>query len=86
MNKWFTIGLIIAGVIFATIFISVTDSGLNDISQGAAVDIGAAGDMTEIVGVQDAVEGFPVWKWFIAPVIGVVMVAWTLARDRMMNR
>ena len=69
-------------VIVSILFVAATSSGVNDISKQAAVDIGNSGNMSEIVGVQDAVEAFPVWKWFIPPLVGLVASATLLFKNR----
>jgi len=78
----FSLVIIWGLVIVATIMIAATSAGVNQISQQAAVDIGASGNMSEIVGVQDAVESFTVWKWFIPPLVGLVATAVTLFKNR----
>ena len=86
MKSIFAVGVIIVGVIITYVFLSLTDSGLNAIASQAASDIAASGNMSQQPGIQSAVAGFPLWKWFIPGFVGAVMVGFVLVKERLSGR
>ena len=86
MKNMAAIAIIVVGVIFAYVFLSLTDTGLNSMASQAAADIAASGNMSQQPGIQSAVAGFPLWKWFIPGFVGAVMVGIILVKERIQNR
>jgi preprotein translocase subunit SecG len=75
--------LIVIWVIVALLILGITlvSPAMNDIAETSA-NVMASGNMTGIVGVEDAVRSYAVWKWFLPIFIGVVLSAIVLYKNR----
>lgn len=59
-----------------------TSSGMNDIASQSATAIAASGNMSQMPGIQKAVESYPVWKWGLPVLIGIVLSGIVLYQNR----
>lgn len=72
------IWVIVIVIILGTTMLS---PATNDIAKQSA-DTMAAGNMTGIVGVENAVRSYAVWKWFLPVLLGLGLSGWVLYKNR----
>lgn len=83
MAKVITMMVVVWGIIIASLIIMAGMSdGVNDIAFQAAAEIAASGNMSQQPGILEAVNSFPVWKWAIPPVVGIVISGGILYKNR----
>lgn len=58
-------------VIIVILLMLAISPAMDEIAAQSANDIAAAGNMTQIVGVEDAVRSYPVWKWGLPVLLGL---------------
>ena len=69
-------------VVLALFLMTTVSHSMNEIVSTAADEIAASGNMTEIVGIENAWRSFPVWKWFLPPLVGLIATGVVLYQNR----
>jgi hypothetical protein len=68
-------------VIIIILAIATISPAMNDIAETSA-DAMASGNMTGIVGIEESVRSYPVWKWFLPVFFGIVASVVILIKNR----
>lgn len=72
-NKLFALFFVWVAVIAAYIIMAATMPAINSIVQSANATIAAQGLDSDIIGVQEAISGYPLYAWFIPGIVGVIV-------------
>lgn len=72
---WALVGLII-------IMMLAVSPAMDEIASQSADEIAASGNMSQIVGIESAVRSYPVWKWGLPVLLGLVATGYILYKNR----
>lgn len=70
MNKIIYDVLIVGGVVLAYVFMAAFQGGTNEIIASANASISS--NYTGIIGMEAAMNSFPIYQWFIPGLVGIV--------------
>lgn len=75
--------IIIWGVVIASlIFMATLSDDMNEIVTIGVGEMQAVSDLDNYPGIQKSWESFPVWKWFLPPIIGLLLTGYLLYKNR----
>lgn len=73
------------GIIVCYIFIAITNDATSSIATLATTEMESQNLSSEIVGIEEAIGSFDLWKWTIPSLLGIVITAVTL-REEILNK
>lgn len=77
-----TLVLIWASIIGIIIFFAMTSDTMNTIVHQGVVEMAATSNLSNYPGIEHAWESFPVWKWFLPILIGLILTGIVLFKYR----
>jgi hypothetical protein len=69
-------------VLGAELFIAATSDDTNSMVETTVSDISAVSDLDDYPGTAETLDSFPVWKWFLAPLVGLITIGIMLYKNR----